>query len=251
MKIATFNIRCPFRGVDGINAFIHRFGGIVLAVDREAPDVLCFQEMRPEHLALLSRVFEREYEIVFTRREVKENSEGLAIFTKRDTVTREGEEVFWLSPTPDVPGSRYPEQSICPRICVRTDLRLRDTGEPFRVYNVHLDHESASARTLGMGLILSRVKADSATPSPAFILGDFNAQPDEEAVRLLTRAGLCDLTRDSGATFHAFGKPSPVKIDYIFTDEKTAKRAAPVTVWHDEEDGIYLSDHFPLSVVLS
>jgi len=38
------------------------------------------------------------------------------------------------------------------------------------------------------------------------------------------------------------------KIDYIFTDDKTAGTVSEPNVWDDNRDGVWLSDHFPISV---
>ena len=55
MKFVTFNIRCqPY--LDGINAFIHRAGMIYDKIQKETPDVVCFQEVVPFQLEFLQPV---------------------------------------------------------------------------------------------------------------------------------------------------------------------------------------------------
>ncbi len=49
MKIVTFNIRCDF-GQDGGNNFCFRKPLILEKLRREAPDIICFQEVLP-HVA--------------------------------------------------------------------------------------------------------------------------------------------------------------------------------------------------------
>jgi endonuclease/exonuclease/phosphatase family metal-dependent hydrolase len=41
------------------------------------------------------------------------------------------------------------------------------------------------------------------------------------------------------------------KIDYIFTSESLAKEADQVKIWDENSHGIFLSDHYPISAVLS
>ena len=53
-----------------------------------------------------------------------------------------------------------------------------------------------------------------------------------------------DATSGISQTFHNFGKLSGAyKIDYIFTDGKASGAYA---VSDNPEDGIYLSDHYPV-----
>ena len=71
-------------------------------------------------------------------------------------------ETFWLSPTPYVPGSRYPVQSMCPRTATDVVFKDMETGKVFRVINTHLDHECAGARKLGLEQILAHLRAEKA-----------------------------------------------------------------------------------------
>ena len=121
-----------------------------------------------------------------------------------------------------------------------------------RVYNLHLDHISESARRLGMECALRRVRED-ATKADAeiVILGDFNARPDSAAISLCKTYPLIDVTSEIPASFHDFGKRNPpVKIDYIFLSDGLASRVSEVSAWTDERNGVYLSDHYPISAVL-
>ena len=65
---------------------------------------------------------------------------------------------------------------------------------------------------------------------------------------------LVEVTKDSGPTFHWWGrlvpdsKDPPRKIDFIYLDPKSAKTARDLQMWKDENCGIYLSDHYPFSI---
>ena len=247
MKLVTFNIRCEWTD-DGINSFPHRAGGIALAIREEKPDVICFQECTDRIFSLL-QVLLPEYYILFNQRNADRKGEGLAAAIRKDTAQLLGLEVFWLSPTPYLPGSRYAEQSPYPRICQCLTLRCQD--RVFRAYNVHLDHKSDQARCLGMEATLRRVKEDlNKAPLPFFVLGDFNAQPQSTPVAYCRNnpfVNLTDLTDAFDHTFHRYGKlPAPHKIDYIFADPTTAQCPHTVSLWTQETDGIYLSDHYPV-----
>lgn len=115
---------------------------------------------------------------------------------------------------------------------------------------------SAEARAKGMALILSRM-ARLAQGRPVFLTGDFNAEPGSEPV-LCARAALRDsaeLSRQPHAgpakTFNGFklDVEPKIQIDYIFV-------SAGVRVWDhatvdDKVDGLYPSDHFPVTAQVS
>jgi endonuclease/exonuclease/phosphatase family metal-dependent hydrolase len=254
MKIVTFNVRCSWSS-DGINSFIHRAGMIYEKIREEAPDVVAFQEIREKHLALLERMMP-EYTFCGQLRNADYGGEGLYTAIRTDRLQVLGMETFWLSPTPYVAGSRYEHQSDCPRICVMTQVRNKKSGQILRIYNLHLDHKDEEARVLGMKSVLDYVTAQNQkTELPAVILGDFNAKPNSEAIALCRayEGGLLtDLTEEIPSTFHNFGRmTTDCKIDYIFVSPTLAEACTGVTVWADVHDGIYLSDHYPVSAEFS
>lgn len=251
MKLVSFNMRCVWIG-DGINGFIHRAGMVFEKIDEQTPDIICFQECTEK----LADFFERhmpEYMLIYNGRCADRRGEGMATAVRKSTVEVLGQDCFWLSPTPDVPGSRFANQSDCPRVCQALLLRMKGEDEPFYVYNNHLDHVSDEARILGIGQVLARVGADRRKAKlPLFILGDFNALPGSDTIRFCEEyepVALEELTKDCDITWHDFGKKSaPFRIDYIYTDRETAQRAHRVEQWKDELNGIYLSDHYPIAL---
>ena len=76
-KIATFNIRCPW-GDDGINSLPHRLGAILDKLDREQPDVVCFQEVI-EKTAEFFRRHVPDYFVLYNGR--CENYDGVGLMT--------------------------------------------------------------------------------------------------------------------------------------------------------------------------
>ncbi|MBO5213642.1 MAG: endonuclease/exonuclease/phosphatase family protein [Clostridia bacterium] len=248
MKIVTFNIRCSW-DKDGINNFLHRAGGILQKITEEKPDAVFFQEATGKNIAFL-RNFLSEYHIIFNQRDSQYKGEGLALAYRKQTTELLALNAFWLSPTPHVPGSRFEEQSPSPRICQAVTLRCED--KIFRVYNVHLDHICEAARSLAVDVVLNQIKNDNEKqPSPFFLCGDFNAEPDSEPIQRCKAFPLTDLAENVEHTFHEFGRiENPWKIDYVFTSAETASLPHTATPWTDERDGIYLSDHYPVCVEL-
>lgn len=256
IKISTFNVRTFFTAdCDGINSFVHRSGRILDKIEKEKPDVICFQEVS-ELIRKFLDTYLLGYVIVGHGR--LENYDGEAVCTayRKDTIELFTLEHFWLSETPDVPGSRYEIQSPYPRTCVMTTVRKKGMKSPVSIYNLHLDNESDQARILGMEQVMNKIADDyKIKPFPVLMMGDFNAYPDSDTIKFckdFEKFKMIDISENSGITFHNFGgngidkKAVGNKIDYIFADEKTAGKKYTLTKWDECEHGIYLSDHYPL-----
>lgn len=248
-KIVTWNLRSIYIG-DGINGFIHRAGLICHKILKELPDVISFQEIIEETFPVMQRMLP-EYLFVGHFREANYGGEGVFTAIRKDSIEVLGSEVIWLSPTPYVPGSRFKSQSICPRICLMTQLRHKITGKVFRVFNLHLDHESEDARVAGIQCVLKFVdEYNNKAEYPLFLMGDFNATPDSNAVRMCSEyRDISDLTGHIENTRHDFGT-AKIKIDYIFVSDVLKDSVTRTVVWDDVIEGIYLSDHYPICTEL-
>lgn len=249
MKVVTFNIRGDF-GVDGANDFCHRKPLILQKLAREQPDIIGFQEVLP-HMAQWMRQSLPGYDIVGCGREADLTGEQMTVAFRRGKYQLIEMRTFWLSPTPLTPGTRYPEQSYCPRTVTALLLMESATGQVCRVVNTHLDHEGSVARRLGLEQLLRHLDAVDFLPdAPVVLMGDFNAAPASEELRVLhARPDYADATAGVGGTFHGFMTVTePEQIDYIFV--KGAKDLQPPVKWTDAADGVYLSDHYPVCVEL-
>lgn len=250
MKWVTFNLRCLWNG-DGINAFCDKRGRMVVeAIRREKPDVIGFQEATIQNVAFL-REHLPAYTIRFDRRSdggFDPFGEGLATAFLNETVTWDNEALFWLSETPTVLGSRYPEQSDCPRVVQISRVTNRATGEVIRFINNHFDHIESPAQLRGAEQLATWIK--DAVPCPTVLVGDLNVKPDSPVIALL-REQMTDLTDGIPMTFHDFGRlENAMKIDYIFVTDDLVNRCDTPTRWTDEQDGVYLSDHYPVCVTI-
>jgi endonuclease/exonuclease/phosphatase family metal-dependent hydrolase len=256
LKIVSYNIRTLFsHPIDGTNSFIHRAGMILEKIETEKPHVICIQEVSDGIRRFLD-TYLNGYTLVGFGRLADYTGEGLCIAFRKDCVDLLSLEHFWLSLTPYTPGSRYEIQSQYPRICQMVTVKHKNVATPIRLYNVHLDHESDEARILGIKQILDHAIAENEkSPFPVMIMGDFNAYVESETIRFCKqneKMTLIDLSENSGSTFHNFGNSENgndaigKKIDYIFADNDTAKREYTITKWEDSQNGIYLSDHYPL-----
>ena len=241
MKFVTFNIRCDF-GQDGANNFIYRRPLILEKIRQEKPDIIGFQEVLP-HVAAWLKENLTEYYIAGCGREKDLTGEAMIIAYRKERFQSVSLETFWLSPTPYVPGSRYPVQSMCPRTATDVVFEDMETGKVFRVINTHLDHECAGARKLGLEQILAHLRAEKAFADvPVILSGDFNAEPDSEEMKPLREtAGLVNATEGIGITFHNYHRDDPndpqCSIDYIIL--KGDWELKKVEKWTEQKDGVY------------
>lgn len=254
LSLTTFNLRCAWNQ-DSINSFISRAGGIIEKIHEQAPQILCFQEGTDQNIDFLKRTL-TDYHIIFNQRNADFGGEGLATAYRKDQFHLLALDSFWLSDTPHMPGSRFAEQSIYPRICQKLLFKRLSDGKLFRLYNVHLDHISEQAKILGIQCVLQHIEADAALlPLPFFILGDFNAEPDSETITFCKNYApipVKDLTAKIPVTFHNFGNMKDAcKIDYIFADANIAALPYVTESWEDCVNGIYLSDHYPVRLEIA
>lgn len=249
LQAVTFNIRYDC-GLDGNNNFCFRKDLILEKIRRERPEIIGFQEVLPHVMAWLQENL-CEYHVVGCGRGADYGDEHMAVAYRRDCLDLFSLDTFWLSPTPFVPGSRYEEQSDNPRICTCVTLKHRGYSLPFRVYVTHLDNEGVTARCKGLSQVLRRMEEDRQRLAlPAVLMGDFNAHPEDEELRLLDGTGLRDVTAQFPYTFHEFGNQAAFeKIDYIFVSEEWT--GAQTVLWTDCRDGVYLSDHYPICARLT
>ncbi len=211
MKIVTFNLRMD-TPADGPHRFLNRREAIVERIRMENPDILGFQEALPAMYDYLRESLS-EYTFVGHGRSEKYLGEANPIAFRSDRFALKAYSTRWLSPTPEIPGSRFEEdQSICPRIFVTAELYDRRTDSVFRVVNTHLDHEGPIARRQALEPLRGRFR---------------------------------DMSEGLGHTFHCFEGYytwKTDKIDYIFATEEFRKSACGL--WKNE--GVCLSDHYPV-----
>ncbi len=249
IKIVTYNIRCVWKGwTDGKNGFIHRAGMVFEKIMEELPEVILFQEVVEPHYKLLTRMFP-EYEFYGHFRNEDFGGEGLYTAVRKDRIQVLGYDSYWLSPTPYVPGSRFENQSECPRTCLTLKLRDRKTNKLFKAINVHLDHISDEARIEGIKLLLERAGEDLKKDNlPVILGGDFNARPESDTIKYCNsydKLKIFDVTKDIKTTFHNYGEKE-AKIDYIYATKDVKGAVSSVYIWDDVDEEIYLSDHYPI-----
>lgn len=253
LKLVTFNIRCDYNQ-DGNNSFVYRKEVIRKKIQETKPDVICFQEVLL-HVAQWLKEELTEYYVAGCGRSAVLDNEQMTVAFRKDRLNLIAMDTFWLSETCYEPGSRYEEQSECPRVCTEMVLEDMEVHKAFRLVNVHLDHLGAKARILGLKQIIEKMEKEKFLPRiPIILAGDFNGEPDSEEIRQMERyPDYVNATEGIGITFHGFaGLEAPQIIDYIYirnTEESTLK-SMHIEKWEDQKNGVWLSDHYPICVSL-
>lgn len=245
----SFNIRYD-NPEDGPSAWPHRAEWV--ANEMTKADLIGVQEALAHQVNQLATQLSGYEWIGVGRDDGKDAGEFAPIFYKTgvfellDTVT------FWLSETPDVPGSRGWDAAL-PRIATAAYLSVRDTDVRFWVINTHFDHRGNQARLESAKLLTSNARI-FAEEAPVLMLGDFNITPETEAYEVLTADLLQDartVTKDPPegpiGTFSGFLESESLpqaRIDYVFvsSDWIVLSYEAVVAV----SEGRYVSDHLPV-----
>ncbi len=263
INVCTFNLRFD-HAPDGINSFTNRRAFIRENFPKHNVDLIGFQEVLPHMRDWLIETFP-EYEICGMGRNEDLRGESNVIAFRRSKFDLVSLNTFWLSDTPTKPGSFFStDQSTNPRICTYVTLYHKETKKLLRFYNTHLDNNLKEdikkgyklAQAQGISLILAKISADyQVSPLPVILTGDFNAGPNSyvvSSVKAFNGCGnnLVDVTEKFTMTFHGFNPQNApkCKIDYIFTNLPCdAEKSVLLT---DNENGVYLSDHYPICAYL-
>ncbi len=195
-----------------------------------------------------------------------------ATFYRRDRVAHVpgADDVFWLSPRPEIPASQF-TLGTRPRLVTWSTFEHRATGRTLVFGTTHLEALLADHRRRSVRLLRAHVARTVRTLGddvPVFLTGDFNAGARSAEIRALSdaaagTAGLCDAwahcgpeSQDDGATFQGLGWRDrlltrllgPRRIDYVFFRGRLSVRSVQRhTFDHVLGRGApWPSDHFPV-----
>jgi endonuclease/exonuclease/phosphatase family metal-dependent hydrolase len=246
LRVMSFNIRLPVES-DGPNQWQHRKVLIADMVRAQDADLIGTQEL---HKVQADDLVKRLPQYTWFGRDRRggHEDEHMGVFYRSDRLRVVESGDFWLSGTPEVPGSITWGHPLPRMVTWALFERLSDRRR-FHLFNTHFPYrdEDEDARERGARLIASRV-AKLPADIPVIVMGDFNTTPDSRAHAALT-ADLRDAwdaaPQRSGpaATFHEFtGKPDQ-RIDWILFRGLQPLSVRTVT---EHEGGRYPSDHFPV-----
>lgn len=186
---------------------------------------------------------------------------------------------FWLSGTPEVPGSNTWAESEKGRggpRCVtyglfhEIDDKGARTGKKVYFFNTHLNVFLEDVRKRSAVLIMDRIVNRKSQDAPAIITGDFNALQNSPIISYLEGRGSLEIdgktfkppiglietfkavhpdSTEFGTTHGYSGSVrKDRKIDFVFATEPLKPVKAKVIL--TQKDGLYPSDHLPVDAVL-
>lgn len=257
LRVLSFNLRYINSEDQGERTWLARRDQAAKIIREDKADIVGLQEaFRPMLDDVAARVPGYQ-EIGVGRQDGEQKGEYAAILVRKDRYTVLESGTFWLSDTPEVPGSCSWQNRVT-RICTWAKLKTNEDGRVFYFYNTHLDHESQEAREKGVGLILERIAAREGN-DPFVITGDFNATEDNGAIEKVKAApgGMVDTWRqvhpdvpeaESGTMSMFTGALDSGKIDYVFAPKSAKVIDAEIIRAH--ENGVYPSDHYPIRATI-
>ncbi|MBN1350169.1 endonuclease/exonuclease/phosphatase family protein [candidate division KSB1 bacterium] len=262
MRIMTFNIRFG-TAKDGENEWCHRQGILTDMLRQTQPHILCTQEgmkFQLEHikseLPRLNYLGIGRYEGAKVRREYELlDSEHCALFYDTTRFEPEKHQTFWLSDTPEIPGSCTWGNDMA-RIVTWAIFNDLYSEKRFAVFNTHF-HWGDEIVQKSAELVADRVRTIS-PDLPVFLSGDFNLKPDSAVHRFFTddtarppeRRRLKDCWRECGkaeegaGTWHNFTGTAADRIDWILVSEEISPMSIQRVTYN--LNGRYPSDHFPV-----
>lgn len=182
LKVMSFNLRYD-TAADGANAWSKRTALVKVVIDASAPDLFGAQEALASQADWLRETYTNYGFCGVGRADGARGGEFSPILYNADRFTLLASGCFWLSETPDVPGSKGWD-GACERLA--TWARLYDTRakRPVLYLNTHLDHVGQQARKQGLELIRKRIET-LAEGAAVIVTGDFNTSADGPAAPLL------------------------------------------------------------------
>ena len=254
LDVMTFNLR--YASDIEPNSWAQRRPVMGALLRAEQPDLISTQEGLAAQLRDIDADLGTRYDRIGVGRQGGERDEHMAIYYDTTRLRPQHSGNFWLSETPQLPGSISWDAFRTRMVTwgLFTDVR---TGRRFYAVNTHLDNRSETARRHGARLVMDRLAGFE--PLPVVLTGDFNnpAEPSSPVYRMLTgEAGLRDTWTSAPrrgpqySTLHNFGPPARggARIDWILTTPAVTVVAVLANTHHQDDQ--YPSDHLPVQARL-
>jgi endonuclease/exonuclease/phosphatase family metal-dependent hydrolase len=256
LRVMTFNLRYDTPR-DSANGWPYRKDWVASLIRFHGADVVGIQEGLLRQLVDLDARLPGWARVGVGRTDGREAGEFSAILYRTDRLEALESGTFWLSPTPEVTGSKGWDAAL-ERIATWARFRDRRTGCRLLHLNTHFDHLGEQARQESARLIRRRLPT-LAAGLPVIVTGDFNTTPSSVAYRIFTRdtipdaiAPLADayvVSRTGhygpASSWNGFKAIDPGHIiDYVLVSPGTEVLSHGSLT--DSWDGRFPSDHLPV-----
>jgi endonuclease/exonuclease/phosphatase family metal-dependent hydrolase len=259
VKVMTFNIRRDGEEADARNHWDQRRDMVVEIIRQFGGDFVGIQEAKPNQVADLNERLADYRSLALSRNADPSQGEASPIYYRHERWAIDPTErgTFWLSETPETPGSKTWGNEFYPRIVTWAKFSEKPSGRTVYVFNTHFGGNSGDNQVKSALLLGSRI-ARLPKSVPIILSGDFNATEDSVPIDILrgqrdnSPIPLLDTFRAANPdakdirTAHEFhGAIQGDKIDYIFVRPGTQVLMSEIVRTH--QDDRYPSDHYPLT----
>lgn len=180
----TFNIRYAGGDRHTVHDWKMRRDSMAHFIQAQHLSICGMQEALDEQIKdLQKRMPEYDY-VGVGREDGKKKGEYSPIFFLRNEWKALKSGTFWLSSTPDVPGSMGWD-AACTRIATWALLEHRTSGKQLMAINTHFDHVGQVARVESGKLILDKART-LAGNVPLVLTGDFNVGMESDVYQSIT-----------------------------------------------------------------
>lgn len=257
-NVMTFNIRLN-TAADSGNAWPHRKEHVADMLRFYDIDICGMQEVLYNQLQDLERLLPEYAWLGIGRDDGDKKGEFSCIFYKKSKYQVLENNTFWLSETPDKVSLGW--EAKYRRIVTWAKLKNKKGSKEFYVYNTHFDHQAVVARRESAKLLVKKIRENTEN-TPTLLLGDFNATPSDEPIKIIVDTTAKYFLYDTEflsetphfgpfSTFNGFGHGEQVgrHIDYIFVNNPKIKVKKHATL-NNSWNGRFASDHHAVMAVL-
>ena len=256
LRMMTYNIRFD-NPADGVHAWPNRKELVASVIRFHKADIIGVQEALEYQIQDLMELLPG-YDWVGVGRNEDGGGEFSAILYRSSVVAVKAAQTFWLSESPDEPGSKSWDSSL-PRIATWAHFVTSSDGRELFVLNTHFDHRGEQARLESARLLKEQV-SKLANGLPVIVMGDLNATSEQPPLVLLSDTPLSDGRslhdgfdhsiqphHGPASTWTGFTKiAADRRIDYIFASEDLPIHYHAILT--DKLEDRYPSDHLPVLV---
>ena len=252
ISILDLNIRY-LNDIDLVNVWDLRKEAFIQCLLNSYADIFFFQEITHTQYDYIDENLSSVYEFVGIYRDSTDKSEKCSISYNifKYTLIEWGQ--FWLSSTPNLPGSND-FHNFFPRICTWAALK-QINGFELILFNIHLDHVNFDAHLPCINVALEESeKILEKFPQIHFVIlgGCFYCEEDDPVIDRIKSYNYKEVMIEN--TFHDFTGEADRHWDYLFYKEQgnidtnivlrkafVMKKDSTIS----EEKKQYISDHYP------
>ncbi len=256
LKIMSFNIRRKGKEKHENRLWKNRLPLIINMLKKTKPDIIGFQEVTQEQIEDLAKSLPDNYKYFGTGRGQSwgglGTDEATPIFYDAAKLILKKQGTFQMNKSPWYKWIRkHNEHGFLPRICTYGLLALKNSGKQLYIFNTHLDHEFEKARINQLKKILA--KTEDNKEIPAIIMGDFNSklvEPIKKELRkqqFVNTKEIANKIDGPAKTFTGWGDETEKLIDHIVIKNNNGLVVKMYSIVK-EENGLYPSDHRPVTV---